>query len=570
MGGTISSQANCLSCLHNSVVKSDTKNQMPTPVSETFLYNPQPPHADAIRVGWVYPYSYSVSMSSLGYLMLFQQLDQNPNVAVNRINTDNMAQEPISDLELMGVSFSFELDVLEILNILNHYGLPFYARDRSDDVPLLFAGGPVVMTNPEPYADFFDFFLIGEGEEALNTLIEAMKTLRHLPKKERLLALAQAVPGIYVPSLYDVTYAPAGEILDIRPNTPGVPFPIEKQWIKSMSEVIAATPILTVDTVFSNTFLVEVMRGCAHRCRFCLASYSMLPARGPSLDSVIAAIETGLRYTPKIGLLGALIADHPEFDALCSFIKAKEGIQVTAASLRADTMTDHIAQTFAHGGQQNVTLAIETGSEKLRRRINKHLKTEAILNAASITARAGIKNLKLYTMVGLPGEDMQDLEDTVALAKAIKKENPLLKIALGNSTFVPKAATPFQWVSRETSKDLEQKQAYLRKALVKIADFRPQSPKWDFIQAALSRGDRRLSAWIIAFWQSGANLGALNRVAKQFETTTPELPLPPLAWYALRERPVTEILPWDTLFLGVSKEILYKESGLATPQPIGP
>ncbi len=536
--------------------------------SETFLYQPVPPKPDAVRIGLAYPYTYSVSMSSLGYLSLFRQLDEQPEIAVKRINTDNMHQESINHMELIGFSFSFELDILEIIRMLKHYDLPLKAIDRAAHHPFIFAGGPVVMTNPEPYADFFDFFLIGEGEEVLDALVQAFKQVRAFKdRREQLIALARQVPGLYVPSLYDVEYHPeTHEICGFYPQVEGLPFPIEKQWLTSLDETIASTPILTEDTIFSNTFLVEVMRGCAHRCRFCLASYSMLPARGPSLPKIIERIEYGLQYTSKIGLLGALIADHPEFDALCDFIQSKEGIRVSAASLRADTLTPHIAKTFHHGGQQSVTLAIETGSERLRKRINKHLRTEAIHQATSVIFKAGIPNLKLYSMVGLPDETWSDLEDTVSLLKNLKRENPQLKIHLGCSTFVPKAATPFQWMGREDSKLLQQKQEFLRKSLVKTCDFRPTSPKWDMIQALFSRGDRRLSSFIIEFANQGANLGALNRTLKELKAAKGSLAIPSLDWYALRKRHQAEMLPWDILFLGVPKEILYKESGLATSQ----
>ncbi len=533
------------------------------PQTETYLYRPTPPEPGAIRMGLAYPYTYAVSMSSLGYLTLFKQLDQHPQVDITRLNTDNLQSQSIQGLELIGFSFSFELDILETLRMLEHYQIPLYASERQSEHPLIFAGGPVVITNPEPYADFFDFFLIGEGEELMNDLVNAFQKYRNLTNRRELLkALALEVRGLYVPSLYEVDYLPGGEIARMGPLEEGLPFPIEKRFIANMDTVIASSPILTEDTIFSNIFLVEVMRGCAHRCRFCLASYSMLPARGPSLSKIMECIETGLQYTSKIGLLGALIADHPEFDTLCDYLQTIENIQVSAASLRADTLTPNIARTFKHGKQQNITIAVETGSEKLRRRINKHLKTEAILNAASVSAQAGIPGLKIYGMAGLPDESWEDMEETVKLMKQLKKENPTLKLHLGCSTFVPKAATPFQWMAREETKTLQAKQEFLRKSLVKTCDFRPSSSKWDYVQALFSRGDRRLSAFIVEFYRQGGNLGALNRTLKQFKQSTAGVDLPSLDWYALRRRQPDEILPWDFLFLGVSKKTLYQESGL--------
>lgn len=506
-------------------------------------------------------------MSSLGYLSLFRQLDERPDVAVHRLTTEALNPSDLKDAELMGLSFAFELDVVEILKAFEALRIPTFSDHRNDDHPLVFAGGPVVITNPEPYADFFDFFIIGEGEEAMDKLMTVFSTVRHLPRAEQLLALAQQVPGVYVPSLYEVVYAPptngvGGPIQAILPKVEGIPFPVQKQVVSDMSATIASSPILSPEAIFPNTFMVEVMRGCPHRCRFCLASYSMLPARGPGLGLIQSTIEQGLKHTNRIGLVGALIAEHPEFESLCEFLRTQPSIEIGSASLRADTLTDTIAQTFVHGGQKTVTIAVESGSERLRHRINKHLKTEAIYNAAAILERAGIPQLKLYMMVGLPDETMDDLAETVALVKGLKKAHPRLKLTFGCSTHVPKAATPFQWVARESVKSLQEKHWYLQKHVSRLAAFRPTSPKWDHLQAILSRGDRRLAPWLVAFVQAGGNLGAINRATKGMASVSLRHPLPDLDALACDQRSADTIHPWDVLHLGVSKDTLFRESGI--------
>ncbi|MCA9841500.1 MAG: radical SAM protein [Cyanobacteria bacterium HKST-UBA03] len=517
-------------------------------------------------MAWLYPYTYPVAASALGYLSLFATLDQRRDVAIRRLTTDTLENESLHTDEALGVSFSFELDAIELIKALDTLGMPLFAADRDETAPLVFAGGPVVMTNPEPYADFFDFFLVGEGEATLGPLIDQLKALRGLPKAQKLLKLAESVPGIYVPSLYRIDYEPGGPIQAITPCHDTLPLPIRKQYVGDMSATIASSPILSPDAYFANTFLVEVMRGCPHRCRFCLASYSMLPARGPDFGLIRQHIERGLQYTRKIGLVGALISEHPEFEALCDYLRTIPDLQIGSASLRADTLTDDIARTFVHGGQKTVTLAVESGSERLRKRINKHLSTDAILNAADVVARNGIPKLKLYMMVGLPDETPDDLEASIALVKTLKQTHPALNIQFGCSTHVPKAATPFQWVARETSTELGKKHRYLQKQLAHIAQFRPSSSKWDTLQAVLARGDRRLSRWLVEFVRQGANLGAINRASKALQdlnTGNGGLePIPPLAWYAERERPFNEVLAWDTLHLGVDKAVLYTESGL--------
>jgi radical SAM superfamily enzyme YgiQ (UPF0313 family) len=335
-----------------------------------------------------------------------------------------------------------------------------------------------------------------------------------------------------------------------------------------MADLVTASPILTEASYFGRTYLVEVMRGCAHRCRFCLASYSMLPARGPSLEALISTLEHGLQVSDKIGLLGALIADHPHFPELCEYLSGKldehPNLTISAASLRADGLTLPMAQMFKKAGQHQLTIAIESGSELLRRRINKNLKQEAIFNAADIISTAGLPGLKLYGMIGLPDETDADIDATISLLQALHKQFPRLKLIFGCSSFVPKAWTPFQWMPRLPQSLLEARFKALHKGLLKSAQFRPSSAKWDYIQAVLSRGDRRLAPLLVMYYQLGSSIGSFNRAFKALRESHPGINLPTPDWYALRERPEPEILPWDVLHLGVDKGVLYKE-GLLPP-----
>jgi radical SAM superfamily enzyme YgiQ (UPF0313 family) len=531
----------------------------------------------------VYPAPYQIAMSSLGYLILFQQLDMRPDVDVRRIYADTLAEHNGRELELMGFSFAFELDIVKVLDTFVAYDIPLLARERTREHPLVFAGGPVPMSNPEPFAEFFDFFLIGEGEEMLETLTHAYRRHRDVADRETLLRrLAVDVPGLYAPGLYEVTYeGPDGPIAAITPRYDDVPNPVQKQIVANMDDFVAATPILSDKAIFSSTLLVEVMRGCAHRCRFCLASYSMLPpvelqkamgqklpaARGGALQKVIDRIEAGLPHTDKIGLLGALISDHPDFPALCDYlsaqIDARPGLTVSSSSLRVDTLTEQIAEMFRKGGQKQLTLAIESGSDRMRRRINKNLKHEQILEAAAIMRRAGLEGVKFYGMVGLPDETDADVEQLADLLREVHKENPGLKIHLGCSSFVPKAGTPFQWQPKIDNKLVDHRFNILRKSLLKITDVRASSAKWDYFQAFLSRGDRRLTPLILRFYALGGSLGSVNRALKELKQEG-KADFPDLDWYALRERPQDEILPWDMISLGTPKDILWKE-GLPSP-----
>ncbi len=540
---------------------------------ETYLYKPVAPNADALRVAMVYPAPYQIAMSSLGFMILFKQLDINPDIDARRIYADTLQEHNPKELELMGLSFAFELDIVKVLDIYAEYDIPMFAKDRDRSHPLIFAGGPVPMSNPEPFAEFFDFFLIGEGEEVMNTLMNVYRQYRHLTDREELIhRLAVEVPGLYAPGMYDVHYeGPDGPISAIVPKYEDIPALVQKQIVANMDDFIAHTPIISDKAIFSNTLLVEVMRGCAHRCRFCLASYSMLgpmgsglpAARGGTIEKVIQIIENGIQYTDKVGLLGALVSDHPEFPALCDYLDSKEGLTISSSSLRVDTITEQIANTFKKGGQKQLTLAIETGSERMRRRVNKNLRHEQILEAAGTLAKAGLEGVKFYGMVGLPDETDNDVELLAELLKEVRKDNPKLKIHLGCSSFVPKAGTPFQWQPKIDNKTVDQRFEILRKKLLKVADVRASSAKWDYFQAFLSRGDRRLSKLIVRFYQLGGSLGSVNRAYKELKREG-QIDFPDLDWYALRERPEHEILPWEMISLGVPKNILYKE-GLPPP-----
>ncbi len=536
---------------------------------EIYLYDPVPPNPDAVNLGFMYPASYQIALSSLGYLILFKDMDQNPDVNVSRVYMDTLTDYDPRQFELMGFSFSFELDVIAILKTFETYNIPFFAKDRNRSHPLIFAGGPVPMSNPEPFADFFDFFLVGEGEEMMSELTQAYKKYEHLTDREELIRrIAAEVPGLYAPGLYEVEYeSPDGPIKSITPKYDDIPTVVQKRLIENMDNFVASSPIISDKAIFANKFLVEVMRGCAHRCRFCLASYSMLPARGPSADRIIQIIDQGLQHTNKLGLLGALISNHPNFDDICAHLHKKldenPDLDISASSLRVDTITEDIVKTFVRGNQRQLTVAIETGSEKLRRRINKNLKHEQIIQCAEIAKAGGLKSLKFYGMVALPDETPEDIDETVALMKEVKQAAPGLEIILGSSSFVPKGGTPFQWMSRPDNKDVDARFKRLKKGLAKTCDVRATSAKWDYFQAFLSRGDRRLSKLLVRFYEHGGSLGHINRAMKELRAEG-ELDFPELDWYALRERPESEILPWDTINLGVPRDILYKES-LPTP-----
>ncbi|MEB3356117.1 MAG: radical SAM protein [Synechococcales bacterium] len=496
---------------------------MTTPfAAERLLFTPASPSADAVPLIFAFPNEYSVGITSLGYQMVWATLAMRPDVQVSRYFTDVQEALPASP-ELLGFSVSWELDYANILSTLENLGIPIRAGDRTHNHPLVFGGGPVLTANPEPFADFFDVILLGDGETLLDAFIEAYQAVRGGDRPTQLRHLAQ-VPGVYVPSLYTVTYEAAdGPVRDVSPVDGSIPAQIAKQTYRG--NVLSASTVVTKHAAWENIYMVEVVRSCPEMCRFCLASYLTLPFRTASLTgSLIPAIEKGLQVTNRIGLLGASVTQHPEFADLLDHLSQPrfDDVRLSLASVRTNTVTPRLAETLVRHDTRSITIAVESGSARLRRIINKKLENDEIIQAAMNAKAGGLTALKLYGMVGVPGETSADLEQTVAMLRAIKKAVPGLRLTYGCSTFVPKAHTPFQWygVNPEAEPRLKWLQKQLRPQGI---DLRPESYKWSVIQALISRGDRRLSHLLERVRHYGDSLGSYRRAFKDLHGQLPEL-----------------------------------------------
>lgn len=502
--------------------------------SEVILYTPKLTQDSEINVWMAFPGPESFALSSLGYLWLFKNLDEEENVQIERIYMDTETTKlSIKNLDFISFSFNFDTDFINIFSILDKYNIPIKKKDRGEGFPLIFSGGPVITTNPTPYEDFFDFFEIGDGEVLNSKIMNLYRENKFLPK-QKFLELISNLEGVYVPGM--------------------------TKRVKKVTEKLEQciyTPIISDKAYFQNTFIIEVSRGCANRCGFCIASYLNLPLRCLPVENILNTIELGLKYTSKLALLGAQLSAHPKFEQICDYIyeKIQNGhkIEMSVSSLRVDSITPNILKTMVACGQKNVTLAVEAGSERLRKIINKNLTKDQIFKAAEIAKYAGLKGFKFYGMIGLPTETQTDIDEMIALARELKKTYKGFDISFGFSTFVPKPNTPFQWIGRESTQSLEKKSNYLKKEFHKIGvPITISSAKWDYWQAVLSRGDNTLGDFLLEVWKNDGKLGAYKSAAKKFGINADK--------FAYENIDFTMPLPWDFIDLKPGKDFLIKEN----------
>ncbi|MBS9390032.1 MAG: radical SAM protein [Dolichospermum sp. WA123] len=526
--------------------------------SERLLFTPATPNHDAIPVIFAFPNEYTVGITSLGYQVVWATLAMRDDLQVSRLFTDIREQLPRHP-ELLGFSMSWELDYVNIFNLLESLEIPIRANSRNQNHPLIFGGGPVLTANPEPYAEFFDVILLGDGENLLGDFIDTYKKVRNADRETQLKTLAQ-VPGIYIPSLYVIEYiTPDGEIKSINPISSEIPPIIQKQTYRG--NTLSASTVVTEKAAWENIYMVEVVRSCPEMCRFCLASYLTLPFRTASLEnSLIPGIERGLKVTNRLGLLGASVTQHPEFTELLDYISQPkyDDVRLSVASVRTNTVTVKLAETLAKRDTRSLTIAVESGSEKVRKIVNKKLDNDEIIQAAINAKAGGLSSLKLYGMVGIPGEEAEDIDATIKMMQSVKKAAPGLRLTLGCSTFVPKSHTPFQWfgVNKQAEKRLQLLQKQIKPQGI---EFRPESYNWSIIQALLSRGDRRLSQLLELTRDFGDSLGSYKRAFKQLKGQIPDLD-----FYVHSNWSTEKILPWNHLHGPLPQSTLIKHLAEAT------
>ncbi len=524
------------------------------------------PHAGKLKVALAYPNTYWVGMSNLGFQTIYHLLNQRPDTVCERVFLPSPAewqaykrsrtplfslesQTPIRQFDLLAFSVAFEGDYPHILDILELAGIDPRADQRTAYDPLLIMGGVCSFMNPEPLAPIMDGFVLGDGEEIISEIMDALGevTSRRKNKAGHLRQLS-SISGFYAPALYRADYNSDNIYRGIIPKTAGIDTQFKLRQLTDLSNWPTHSRLITPQTEFRNMFLVELSRGCAHSCRFCLLGSAMGGSYRPrSLEAVSSSIKSGLNAGRRIGLVGATITDYPYLNEVCRLIE-KAGGQLSVASLRADNLSPDLLNALKQSGHKTITLAPEAGSQRLRDLIAKGLTETDILKAVEAIASNRIPHIKLYLMWGLPHEQPADIQAILQLAKKVRQIMSGFKasgqLTLSLSPFVPKPQTPFQWLGLESLTSLNRKLNYLRRELraVKGVKLVAGSPRLAFYQALFSRGDRRLGeAMLAAYKEKKSWQVALKRMQ------------PAADFFVHRQRKINEAFAWDHLTTPESK-----------------
>jgi len=515
----------------------------------------------------VFPNTYHVGMSNLGFQLLYGILNALPDVVCERAFLPDgegyeksgrplrslESNKPLAQFQIIAFSIPFENDFLHVLSILEMAKIPLKAGARDRRSPLIVAGGAAVTLNPEPLAPFVDLFFIGEGEESFLDFLIVFQDAGE-EGKEGLLKQTAGIEGIYCPTLYDARYDERGLLVEFAPLSDRTPARVKRRWVKDPSLTPSTSTILTPLTEFKEMFLMELNRGCPHRCRFCATRTIYRPFRNRALETLMREADQGLQRGKRIGLVGSALGDHPSFNEVCAYITANGG-KISIASIRADSITPERARLLAASKHRTVTMAPEAGTERLRKVVAKGLPDEEIFSAAETLAAHGIINLKLYFIIGLPTETPEDIEGICTLAKKIRHHmekggRRIGEITLSITPFVPKAWTPFQWHPFEEIKTLKKKIRTIKKGVGKIPRVRVihDLPKWGYVQTLLSMGDRRVGDILLRVHEAKGDWGATLKSSY----------INPDFW-VYREKREAEILPWDFIDHGINKGDLWKE-----------
>jgi radical SAM family uncharacterized protein len=537
-----------------------------------------------IKVALAYPDVYEVGMSNLALTILYDLLNRQEDVLCERVYTPWMDMEqamraagfplytletrhPLYEFDIVGFTLPYELNYTNVLTMLDLGGIPLLGEDRDDSHPLIIGGGSGTY-NPEPLAPFFDLFVVGEGEEVTLELLDLYRECGQ--NRKEYLSRAARIDGVYVPSLYDVTYNDDDTVQAIAPTRPDANPVITKRIVDALPPA-PTRPVVPFVEAIHDRATIEILRGCTQGCRFCQAGMIYRPLRERPLEEILSTADELLAATgyEELALVSLSSCDYSRIEELVGKLLEHHGphhTSISLPSLRMDSFSLKLAEMFQGRRKTGLTFAPEAGSERLRRVINKVITHDDILSTAEAAFNSGWQRIKLYFMVGLPTETMEDVE---AIAQVVKEVRAIGRQAQGKrtqvnvsvATFIPKPHTPFQWQPLEERASLEEKHHLLRRLIrgrgVKLSW---NDPETSLLEAALSRGDRRLGRVILQAWRRGARFDAWSEVLdiRRWWEAFADQELDP-AFYAHRERPLDETLPWDHIDCGVSKEYLIGE-----------
>jgi len=532
-------------------------------------------HGGRLRVALSFPNTYWVGMSNLGLQTVYQLFNADERVVCERVFLPGKqeladfaarreplvtieSQTPVRDFDVLAFSVSFEWDYTNVVTMLRLAGLEPRANRRHARDPLVVIGGAVTFVNPEPLAPFADVIAAGEAELLVPSLVEAFAEDRSRDRSHLLGSLSKS-RGFYVPSLYDVTYAGPGRVAAITPK-PGSDAPpvVHKAAVKAAERLHPpATSIFTPDTEFGSRLLIEVVRGCANLCRFCWAGYNYLPVRPFATDRILEIAREARPHADRIGLVSIALCDHPDIELILTSLM-EMGYSISPASLRLDDLTETIVTLLRQSGERSITIAPETGSDRLRRVINKTVTNEQILDKSGLIFRTGFENLKLYYMIGLPSETDEDLvairdltlEMRDIMIGAARTRGTVGRIVASVNPLIPKPGTTYQWMPMTEARVIDQKIERLR-ALVGETDnvyFNIKSERHSYFQGLLSLGDRRVADVIELAERNGHN----------WRAAVAEADLDAEA-YLYRDRSGDDFLPWNIIDGGMKTSFFRQE-----------
>jgi len=525
-----------------------------------------------ISVALVYPNTYAVGMSNLGFQTIYRHLNAIPDVVCERVfapdseDAEEMrrsatppfsleSRRPLTDFHLVGFSVTYEGDYINVLRLLAMAGIPLRAAARRAHDPLVLMGGVCAFSNPEPIAPFMDFVVVGEGEELVVELIAAYR--EGYRDREAFLTSLTTLDGIYVPGGYDAAYGADGTLAAMAPRD-GAPEVVVKRRLRNVNAFETVAAVKTPHAEYGHMALLEVGKGCGRGCRFCLEGQVYRPVRHRSVE---ALRETVARMAAsgerRVGLVGACVSDYPWLGELLKIIE-ENGLELSISSLRADSLTEDLVTALARGGHRTLTMAPEAGTERLRWAVRKPISDAQLMSACDLVRSHGIPNLKTYFMIGQPTETSEDVEAIVDLAERMLERlrvldasgRPFGRLTLSISSFVPKPWTPFQWAPFDGAESLQVKLEIIKRGVRRFSNVRVlhENPREAALQALLARGDRRVGD----FLELAASYdGDWRRALREWEGDA--------AFYTTRRRSTGERMPWDHFDVGVKKAGLLRE-----------